>query len=259
MILQNNTTKGRFYTVVVEGVPQKVWIGPFQNYDLSLISKQFEDNEAGTNSRGGRRITTLANKGGNDYIILKGNSYAIVNELIRNKKISNIVMGDIFKQDNIVSVSYGPNLITDGGFEEVDTIENWNDNGTAFITIETGIVKSGLQSVRIRKSDIGGAGVRNFRAQNIITPLSVGKTYFLEGYLYKYKGPDSTLRCFLADGGNVIAGLNLEEGENDDWYYKSNTFTLNLELITPRIVLSFNSISKLSKGLFDDISLREIL
>lgn len=43
MILKNNSPKGKYFTVTVEGFPQKVWIGAYQEFNLETISKNFSE------------------------------------------------------------------------------------------------------------------------------------------------------------------------------------------------------------------------
>lgn len=105
MILKNNTPKGRFYTVVVEGVPQRIWIGGYQEYDLSKISKEFEDGEIRSS---GRKISSTKSSGDNDYVLVKSNGYSLVNNFKnRDKKMLKTDLEKIIK--TVPSVVVDPN------------------------------------------------------------------------------------------------------------------------------------------------------
>lgn len=76
MILKNNSTKGRYYTIIVEGVPRKVFVGAFQEYDLSNLSKDFDDENStivnGVPTSHGSRVLMKSNEKNIIKVLRKG-------------------------------------------------------------------------------------------------------------------------------------------------------------------------------------------
>ena len=82
MILKNESPKGKYFTIKVEGYPQRVWIDAYGQYDLSNISSKLAGDVVLNKPK---RISSTGGSGGRSYIFLKGNNYSLFSNIDRGK------------------------------------------------------------------------------------------------------------------------------------------------------------------------------
>jgi len=134
MILKNNTPKGRYYTIVIEGIPQRIWVGGYQQYNLVNLSKEFENGEVINNPSLRRRITSSKSHNFNNYILLKGNGTSLINSLNRNQQIPNISLDKILDARKIPNETYYSLQFYSATMNllEMDILEEYGDLSSFF-------------------------------------------------------------------------------------------------------------------------------
>ena len=101
------------------------------------------------------------------------------------------------------------NLITNGGFENGTT--GWVKQGAATIAEETGIVHSGIKSLKLTSAGSGALSVE----QGI--PTNIGDNYIANGWLYSATGnivylwiADTPFTIRISDSGTSISWVKYE-------------------------------------------------
>ncbi|MFA5068233.1 MAG: hypothetical protein WC466_09425 [Candidatus Izemoplasmatales bacterium] len=88
MILKNNQPKGRYFVVKINGVPKKVWIKAFGEYDLSNIDSRFES----ANSLNGLAYTKAKGFG----VLLNSHAFSLLSNSEKGKNFTNFVESSVF-------------------------------------------------------------------------------------------------------------------------------------------------------------------
>jgi len=119
------------------------------------------------------------------------------------------------------SVVYGPEKLTDGGFEnwaDPTTLTNWTITqiiGTGSIAEESSIVYAGLHSVQF----IGNGGTNDICAleQTPITGLTPGDTYYIEMYQRNASGSGNGAGAIVRLNGTVAGATEIFRVSTNSW------------------------------------------
>ncbi len=87
MILKNRTSKGRFFPYKLEGIPRKVWIDAYSEFDLTTLSERFGD---------AKKLEDIAVENNKDFgINLDSHTYSLIDNMEREKEYLNVKISDI--------------------------------------------------------------------------------------------------------------------------------------------------------------------
>ena len=92
MILKNRSSIGRYFQYKINGIPFKVWIGAFQEYDLSSVDNRFKDAE--------KLNDWSLDANGSFGVNLDSHNYLLMKRIEEGKKFNTFVEGELVELSN---------------------------------------------------------------------------------------------------------------------------------------------------------------
>ncbi len=87
MILKNNTAKGKFFAYKLNGIPFKVWIEAYSEFDMTTLDERFGQ---------GKKLEDIAVEDTGDFgINLDSHSYSLIKNMERGKLFPNLELSDV--------------------------------------------------------------------------------------------------------------------------------------------------------------------